>query len=127
VERCVLVWDGRAGSQEKRAGRLTVLYTPAGTSADERLLDLCRGPFATRSAATWVVSSDRDVRDPAGQLGFVTLGAMEFYRRWKSPAATNDRRNDGEAAPRDGWPPRASRAEVDELLEAFLNADPERG
>ena len=75
VQGCVLVWDGRAGSRESRAGRLTVLYTAAGTSADERILDLCRGPFAFRPATTWVVSSDSDVREPARQLGFPSLGA----------------------------------------------------
>ncbi|HET6360914.1 MAG TPA: NYN domain-containing protein, partial [Gemmatimonadota bacterium] len=90
VERCVLVWDGRAGTREKRAGRLTVLYTAAGTSADERLLELCRGPFASRFASTWVVSSDGDVREPARQLGFPTLGAMEFYRSWTSAAGKGE-------------------------------------
>ncbi|HJU87058.1 MAG TPA: NYN domain-containing protein [Gemmatimonadota bacterium] len=126
VERCVLVWDGRAGSREKRAGRLTVLFTAAGTSADERLLELCRGPFATLSATTWVVSSDGDVRDPAGQLGFTALGAMEFYRRWKSPVAAGDRSPDREPSPPKGWPSWGSRAEVEELLEAFLNAERDR-
>ncbi|HET6361364.1 MAG TPA: NYN domain-containing protein [Gemmatimonadota bacterium] len=134
VERCVLVWDGRAGSREKRAGRLTVLYTAAGTSADDRILDLCRGPFASRRESTWVVSSDGDVREPARQLGFATLGAMEFYLRWKSPAGTDDRRRGDEPAarprrrssPPEERPTRASRAEVDELLAEFLNADRER-
>jgi predicted RNA-binding protein with PIN domain len=127
VERCVLVWDGRDGSREKRAGRLTILYTPAGTSADDRLLHLCRGPFASRSAFTWVVSSDGDVRRPARQLGFTTLGAMEFYRTW-TPAQGEDRagrrRASGQAEVRPVK--NASRAEVDDLLEAFLSADHER-
>ncbi len=130
VERCVLVWDGRAGVRETRAGRLTVLYTAAGTSADDRLLDLCRGPFAARHASTWVVSSDGDVREPARQLGFTTLGAMEFYRRWASPAVTNDaargKDSSGESSARAERPARATRAEIDELLDAFLSADRER-
>lgn len=125
VERCVLVWDGRGGRREHRAGRLTILYTAAGVSADDRLLDLCRGEFASRSASTWVVSSDRDVQDPARQLGFRVLGAMTFYRRWSTPKGdrTGDAENDPGAAPR----LRSSPAEVDELLDAFLNADRERG
>jgi predicted RNA-binding protein with PIN domain len=129
VQRCILVWDGRAGVREKRAGRLTVLYTAAGTSADDRLLHLCRGPFASNPASTWVVSSDGDVRVPAGQLGFTTLGAMEFYRRWGPPtAATNEpaRRKDSRRA-REERPARPTRVEIDELLEAFLNADRRSG
>ena len=121
---CVLVWDGRGGRRERRAGRLTVLYTAAGVSADDRLLDLCRGEFATRSASTWVVSSDRDVQDPARQLGVTVLGAMAFYRGWSTPKGdrSGDTENDPGAVPR-----RSSAAEVDELLDAFLNADRERG
>lgn len=125
VERCVLVWDGRDGGRERRAGRLTVLYTTAGTSADERLLDLCRGPFSSRPASTWVVSSDGDVRTPARQLGFTTLGAMEFYRRWALGPGTEGRRG-RESSPPEKRPARASSAEIDELLDAFLSADPDR-
>lgn len=131
VERCVLVWDGRAGVREKRAGRLTVLYTAAGTSADDRILELCRGPFASRQDSTWVVSSDGDVREPARQLGFTTLGAMEFYRRW-APAAANGgamrgkELRGGESSARENRPARPTQTEIDELLDAFLSADRER-
>ncbi|HYO47920.1 MAG TPA: NYN domain-containing protein [Gemmatimonadota bacterium] len=134
VERCVLVWDGRGGRREHRVGRLTILYTAAGVSADDRLLDLCRGEFASRSASTWVVSSDRDVQDPARQLGFTVLGALAFYRRWsfdrverESTSAKGDRTGDAENDPGGAARLRSSRAEVDELLDAFLNADRERG
>jgi len=126
VERCVLVWDGRDGSRQKRAGRLTILYTAAGTSADVRLLELCRGPFSARPASTWVVSSDGDVREPARQLGFITLGAMEFYRRWAAGIGGIEPRRD-ESDLTEGRAARASRAEIDELLDAFLSADPDRG
>ena len=125
VKRCVLVWDGRDGSRQKRAGRLTILYTAAGTSADDRLLELCRGPFASRSAFTWVVSSDGDVRGPARQLGFITLGAMEFYRRWTAGIGGVEPRDESNLT--HGRPARASRAEIDELLDAFLSADRDRG
>lgn len=118
VGSCVLVWDGRGGSRDRKAGRLTILYTAAGVSADDRLLDLCRGAYASRSASTWVVSSDSDVRDPARQLGFTVLGAMAFYRRWTSAG-----RIDSGVEHQRGSSP----AEVDELLEAFLNAERERG
>lgn len=132
VERCVLVWDGRAGVREERSGRQTILYTAAGTSADDRILELCRGPFASRQDSTWVVSSDGDVREPARQLGFTTLGAMEFYRRWAPSAVSNDatRGKDsrgGGSSARGERPARATRAEIDELLEAFLKADRRRG
>ena len=130
VERCILIWDGRAGGREKRAGRLTILYTASGTSADDRILEFCRGPFASRPESTWVVSSDGDVHRPAGQLGFTTLGAMEFYRRWAPPAVTSHARRAGDS--REGFdagaerPTRATRAEIDDLLDAFLSADRER-
>ena len=120
VAECVLIWDGREGQRQRRAGPVRVLYTAAGVSADDRLLDLCRGAFAARAASTWVVSSDRDVQGPARQLGFAVLGAMTFYRRW-APAAGPadslgaDRVRSTPAAP--------SRAEVDELLAEFLEAD----
>ena len=121
VAECVLIWDGREGQRQRRAGPVRVLYTAAGVSADDRLLDLCRGAFAARAASTWVVSSDRDVQGPARQLGFAVLGAMTFYRRW-APAAdpsahpqSADRVRSTPAAP--------SRAEVDELLAEFLEAD----
>ena len=127
VEHCILVWDGRDGSREKRAGRLTILYTAAGTSADDRLLDLCRGPFASRSASTWVVSSDGDVREPARQLGFTALGAMEFYRRWTSRPGRDEPRRGHAPSPPEARPVRSSRGEIDELLDAFLSADSERG
>lgn len=123
VRECVLVWDGRNGQRQRRSGAVTVLYTAAGVSADDRLLALCRGPFAARAASTWVVSSDRDVQVPARQLGFSVLGAMTFFRRW-APVA--DPASDPRGADRDRATPGApSRAEVDELLAKFLEADRE--
>jgi predicted RNA-binding protein with PIN domain len=122
VGECVLIWDGRGGQRQRRVGPVSVLYTAAGVSADDRLLDLCRGAYAARAASTWVVSSDHDVQRPARQLGFAVLGAMTFYRRWApaaGPAAT-----DPPGADRDRSTPGApSRAEVDELLAEFLEAD----
>jgi predicted RNA-binding protein with PIN domain len=112
VRECVLVWDGRDG-QQRRVGPVTVLYTGAGVSADDRLLALCRGAFAARARFTWVVSSDRDVQGPARQLGFAVLGAMSFYQRWSS------RTTSGSAA----GPAISSPAEVDALLDAFLKAN----
>lgn len=125
VGQCVLVWDGRGGQKVRRSGTLTVLYTAAGVSADDRVLDLCRGAFAPRSGSTWVVSSDRDVQDPARQLGFTVLGAMAFYRGWSTPK--DDRSGDTDNDPDDRVPAKRSpsRAEVDELLDAFLNAERE--
>jgi predicted RNA-binding protein with PIN domain len=118
VRDCVLVWDGRDGQRQRRVGPVTVLYTAAGVSADDRLLELCRGAFAARASSTWVVSSDRDVQGPARQLGFPVLGAMTFYRRW-APAGADPRGADGH---RDA-PGAQSRGEVEELLEEFLKAD----
>jgi predicted RNA-binding protein with PIN domain len=114
VRECVLVWDGRERQRQRRAGPFTVLYTAAGVSADDRLLDLCRSAFAAPAGSTWVVSSDRDVQAPARQLGFTVLGAMTFYRRWASMERADS------AAADSGTP---SRAEVDALLEEFLKAD----
>ena len=123
----MLVWDGRDGGREVRARRLTVLFTAAGPSADDRLLELCRGPFASHSATTWVVSSDADVRRPAIALGFTTLGAMEFYRRWTAPAGEGRAPRGKDPGECEGRHARASRTEIDELLEAFLSADRDRG
>ena len=112
---------------------MRVLYTEAGRTADERILELCRGPYAERSGSTWVVSSDRDVQGPARQLGFTAIGAMTFYRRW-SP----DGRVPRGSARHHGRPervsgaeanPRPARAEVDGLLDELLarRDDPEGG
>ena len=121
VGECVLIWDGRDGQRQRRAGPVRVLYTAAGVSADDRLLDLCRGAFAARAASTWVVSSDHDVQGPARQLGFAVLGAMMFYRHWApaGPASADPRGAD----PDRSTPAAPSRAEVDELLAEFLEAD----
>ncbi|MDX1624238.1 MAG: NYN domain-containing protein [Gemmatimonadota bacterium] len=124
----VLVWDGRSGGRWSRStGGIRIVYTAADASADERLLELCRGPFADRSDSTWVVSSDRDVQVPARQLGFTVLGTMTFYRRWKAGGKGGGRRggSTGPAA-QSGKPRRASRAEVEDLLEDFL-ADRDEG
>lgn len=126
VPECVLIWDGRDAQRQRRTGSVRVLYTASGVSADDRLLDLCRGAFAARAASTWVVSSDRDVQGPARQLGFSVLGAMTFYRRWAPAAgavAANAAADPRRGADRDrstaGAP---SKAEVDELLAEFLEA-----
>lgn len=125
VREAVIVWDGRHGSRARtRPGRLQVLYTDSTKTADERILELCRGPYATRAGSTWVVSSDRDVQGPARQLGFTVIGAMTFYRRWSSSAAgpagssargrRADRPSGAEAEPR------PTRTEVDDLLGELL-------
>jgi predicted RNA-binding protein with PIN domain len=133
VAESVVVWDGRDGAgSATRSGRLHVLYTEASRTADERILELCRGRYASRSRSTWVVSSDRDVQGPARQLGFTVMGAMTFYRRWSpdGPASREPRRrgrpermSGAEANP---CPPRA---EVDGLLDELLarREDPEGG
>ncbi|MBW3661096.1 MAG: NYN domain-containing protein [Gemmatimonadetes bacterium] len=122
VGEVVLVWDGRAGGHEARApDPLTVLYTSEDKTADERILELCRGRYADRSASTWVVSSDREVQGPARQLGFEAIGAMTFYRRWSRGGPSGGRgagpRSSGEGP---GKPRRATRREVEELLDEFL-------
>lgn len=123
VRETVLVWDGRQGSRSGAPqGRLRVLFTDSSKTADERILELCRGPYADRSASTWVVSSDRDVKGPARQLGFTVIGAMSFYRRWSSGARGGggsprraDRVSGAEADPR------PTRSEVDGLLGELLS------
>lgn len=122
----VIVWDGRSGARRSRStGPLRVLYTPRGESADERILALCRDSYADRAGSTWVVSSDRDIQDPARQLGFPVLGAMTFYRRWRAGGERSEANPKGVPAP--GKPRRASRAEVEDWLEEFLaeREDPE--
>ena len=127
VGECVLIWDGRRGGRrDRRSGSLTVLTTPGGLTADDRILDLCRGAYAGRAAFTWVVSSDRDVQIPARELGFVVLGATTFYRKW---SAAGSGRGAGTVGTPDDDPgetlrPRLTRADVDELLDEFLDADP---
>jgi predicted RNA-binding protein with PIN domain len=118
VREVILVWDGGgAAPPDPTRARppLEVVFTPANKTADERLLALCRGRYAAMGDRTWVVSSDRDVQAPARELGFETMGAMTFFRRW------SDARPRGGCA-REAEPekPRATRHEVDELLERFL-------
>lgn len=132
VTEGVIVWDGRDGAgSATRRGRLRILYTEASRTADERILELCRGPYAERSGTTWVVSSDRDVQGPARQLGFTAIGAMTFYRRWASGTRGSrgrsgspggrERMSGSEANPRPG--------QVDDLLDELLarREDPKGG
>ncbi|HUP18799.1 MAG TPA: NYN domain-containing protein [Gemmatimonadota bacterium] len=126
----VLVWDGRAAARASRTpAPLTVLYTSADETADERIRALCRGRFAGRAAETWVVSSDREVQGPARQLGFEAIGAMTFWRRWNAGSREGDTVRPGRAGAPGGAPPgreapakprRATPREVDELLDEFL-------
>lgn len=134
VAESVIVWDGRDGTASAtRSGRLQVLYTEASRTADERILELCRGPYVNRSGSTWVVSSDRDVQDPARQLGFTAMGAMTFYRRWSAdrPATRGSAGRDGRLERMSGAEanPRPARAEVDGLLDELLarREEPEGG
>lgn len=128
VGECVLVWDGRRGGRaSSQRGRMRVLYTEFPRTADERLLELCRGPYVERAGSTWVVSSDRDVQVPARQLGFTALGAMTFYGRWSAGDRIRaNRRRPGGDRGEEGRPsggeadPRPTRAEVDLLLEQLL-------
>jgi len=132
VRQVVLVWDGGddAPSGAIHAPTpLTIVFTRAGESADERLLALCRGRYADMASTTWVVSSDRDVQAPARELGFEVLGAMAFFRRWSEARPRGGCAREAESAGRrgqadaDDGKPRATRREVDELLEQFLAAD----
>ena len=126
VEDAVVVWDGRRGGRAVRApSPLTVLFTPRGKTADERILELCRGRYAGRAATTWVVSSDHGIQRPARQLGFEGIGAMTFYRRWSTgkPSASAGEAPREEERPRK--PERPSADEVEELLDAFLRQDEE--
>jgi predicted RNA-binding protein with PIN domain len=125
VHEVILVWDGRerGGSIAGARGRLRILFTERGVTADERLLGLCRGAFADRAARTWVVSSDRDVQAPARELGFGAIGAMTFFRRWSDARPRGacgreaERAGGREAEPK----PAPTRRDVDELFEQFLN------
>ena len=132
VPEIVLVWDGGHGAAAAtRSGRLRVIYTDASRTADERILELCRGPYANRSGSTWVVSSDRDVKGPAGQLGFTTLGAMTFYRGWSPDGGASGGHRTARAERISGAEanPRPARREVDGLLDELLarREDPEGG
>lgn len=124
VETCVVVWDGRGGGARARSTPpLDVRYTGKNQTADDRLIELCRGRFGATAAETWVVSSDRDVQGPVRQLGFTVLGAMTFYRKWERGPESGGRGKRPEGAPRrDGSheKPEPSRGEVEEWLEAFL-------
>lgn len=130
VPEIVLVWDGgKAARPVTRSGRVRILYTETGRTADERILELCRGTYADRAGSTWVVSSDRDVQSPARQLGFTAIGAMTFYRRWSPDGAPPGRsRRSGRVSGAEANP-RPARAEVDGLLDELLarREDPEGG
>lgn len=123
VSVCMLVWDG--GNGRRSRGPLQIVHTRAGVSADERILDLCRERFVGRAASTWVVSSDRDIQVPARELGFVVVGAMTFYRKWESSGRGRGGRVGASDDPGSRTRPRPTRSEVDELMDAFLDADRE--
>jgi len=131
VREVVLVWDGqgRGGSVAGARARLRIHFTESGVTADERLLELCRGAFADLAARTWVVSSDRDVQVPARELGFDAIGAMTFFRRWSD---ARPRGGCGREAERAGGTeaegdakPAPTRRDVDELFEQFLSENTE--
>jgi predicted RNA-binding protein with PIN domain len=118
----VLVWDGREGGRShSRRGPLQVLFTEAGVTADERILALCRGPYAGRADRTWVVSSDRDVQVPARELGFDAIGAMTFFRRWSDARPRGGCGREAERAAADDAKPMPTRRDVNELFERFLS------
>lgn len=128
VSTCVVVWDGRAGgSKAKPATSLEVIYTPKDIEADDRLRDLMRGRFAGRAAETWVVSSDREVKRSARDLGFVALGAMTFWKRWSDASGDSKgrRRRPVSDAPEPSGKPRPTKAGVEELLSQMLDVDDE--
>lgn len=121
VTDCVLVWDGENAGRSRAPRPLTVLFTGPGVTADDRILDLCRGKYGARSHATWVVSSDHGVQVPARELGFTILGAMTFYQRWAAAAAVAARAGAGRGSGRPGGDdkPQPTRREVEELLREF--------
>ena len=122
VSQCVLVWDGGGARKVRAPAPLTIRYTPKGISADERLLELCRERYAARAASTWVVSSDHGVQAPARELGFTVLGARTFYERWMPPRRGGGRgRLRSRKAADPDEKPRATRADVEDLLAEFLD------
>jgi len=123
VARCVVVWDGRErGSRSRSAAPLEVIYTARGTEADDRLRELMVDCFADRARATWVVSSDREVMRSARDMGFVSLGAMTFWKRWADdPGRRKGRRNPVSGAPEPSEKPRPTKAGVEDLLAEMLD------
>ncbi len=122
VPEVVLVWDGDAGlpaDGPKPHRPLRVVFTPAGETADDRILSLLRGTYSDRADRAWVVSSDHGVQVPARELGFEVLGAMRFFRRWSDARARGSCAKEAERAEK----PTPTRREVERLLEEFLDAD----
>ena len=125
VTDVVIVWDGRHGARGTSRGRgVRVLYTESTKTADERILELCRGEYADRAGSTWVISSDHGIQRPARELGFTPVGAMTFFRRWSaggtSASGSGGRRRRAQRASGAEADPRPTRAEVDELLGELL-------
>lgn len=126
VADCVLVWDGGSRRRTRAPAPLSVLFAGSEATADERIVDLCRGRYAALFRTTWVVSSDHDVQAPARDLGFTVLGAMTFYERWSAAGRTRSRTGlarGGDPRDRNGKP-RPTRREVDDLLREFLATPP---
>jgi len=85
-----------------------------------------RDRFADRASTTWVVSSDREVKRSARDLGFVPLGAMTFWKRWTDePGGRKGRRNPVSDAPEPSEKPRPTKAGVEDLLAAMLGEEEE--
>lgn len=121
VAKCVVVWDGDRDSRTPRSPRpLEVVYSGRDQTADDRLLEMCRGPYASKASQTWVVSSDHGVQTPARELGFHVLGTMTFFRSWESASRGSGRSSKSGQARSRGLDHRPSRAEVEELLGEML-------
>ncbi|GAB4246672.1 MULTISPECIES: NYN domain-containing protein [Deferrisoma] len=107
-EPVVVVFDGdrAGGAKARRVGALSVVYSPAGRTADEEILRrLGRG----NPRAATVVTSDRRLADRARALGARVEPAEGFWARvWPAPGK-------GEEAEK----PDPGEAEVEEWLRVF--------
>jgi predicted RNA-binding protein with PIN domain len=81
--RVTLVYDGRGGITDvdvELPGRLQVLYSPAGQSADELILDIV-GDSANPREYVVVTSDMADIGREVRSMGAVVLPSPEFLAR----------------------------------------------
>ena len=85
-ERIVVVFDGRFGSRShvhaSRRGRVEILYSGIGQTADEVIIDQVRRLLPAR---TVVVSNDLEVRDRARVMGSDVSSAENLLKQVPGP------------------------------------------
>lgn len=91
-----IVFDGAGGL--RGTGRVRVIHSGRGRSADDRIVELVRS--CSRPRDITLISSDRELRSRVRALGARVMGCAEFAARLKAAALRSP--DDSEAKPSPG-------------------------